>query len=54
MSKYPAVYWVAIGAAFAFLIVDIFSDSAIWNYVVIALVIVAMLTRPGGFWGTRS
>ena len=33
--RYSWVYWAAIAAAFALLIVDIFDDGAIWNYGVI-------------------
>ena len=45
------VYWVAIVAAFALLIVDILDDAAIWNYAVIACIVIAMAARPGGFFG---
>jgi hypothetical protein len=54
MARNSWVYWAAIVAAFAFLIVDIFDDSAIWNYAVVVLIIVAMLARPGGVWGRRA
>jgi hypothetical protein len=47
-GRYPWVYWTATVAAFAFLIVDIFDDSAVWNYVVIALIIVAVAVRRVG------
>ena len=50
----PWLYWAAIVGAFAFLIVDLFDDSAVWNYVVIVCIVVALLARPGGFWGRRS
>jgi hypothetical protein len=46
-------YWAACVAAFAFLIVDIFDDGAIWNYAVILFVIIAIATRPGGVRGSR-
>jgi len=46
--RYSWVYWAAIVAMFAFLIVDIFDDGAIWNYAVIACVIIAIVARPGG------
>jgi hypothetical protein len=39
---------------FAFLIVDIFDDGAIWNYAVIVCVIIAIAVRPGGVWGRRA
>lgn len=51
---YSRVYWAAIVAAFAFLIVDIFNDSAIWNYIVVVCIIVAIAARPGGFRGRRA
>jgi hypothetical protein len=31
-ERYSWVYWAATVAGFAFLIVDIFDDSALWNY----------------------
>ena len=51
MQGNSGVYWAAIVAAFALLVVDIFSDGAIWNVLVIACIVIAMLARPGGFWG---
>jgi hypothetical protein len=48
------VYWGAIAAAFALLIVDLFDDSAIWNYGVIVFVIIAIAVRPGGIRGPRA
>jgi hypothetical protein len=41
------VYWAATAAGFAFLIVDIFDDGAIWNYAVIVCIIIAIAVRPG-------
>jgi hypothetical protein len=38
--RYSWGYWAAIVAAFALLIVDIFDDSAIWNYGVVVFIIV--------------
>jgi asparagine N-glycosylation enzyme membrane subunit Stt3 len=52
--RYSWVYWAAIVAMFAFLIVDIFDDGAIWNYAVIVCVIIAIAVRPGGVWGRRA
>jgi hypothetical protein len=52
--RYSWVYWAAIAAMFAFLIVDIFDDAAIWNYAVIVLIIVAIAVRPGGVRGPRA
>ena len=52
-ERYSWVYWAAIVAAFAFLIVDIFDDSAIWNYAVVGCIIIAIAVRPGGVWGRR-
>lgn len=47
------VYWAAIVAAFALLIVDIVNDSAIWNYLVVVCIIIAIATRPGGLRGPQ-
>ena len=52
--RYSWVYWAAIVAMFAFLIVDIFDDGAIWNYAVIVSIIIAIAVRPGGIWGPRA
>jgi hypothetical protein len=52
--RYSWVYWAATVAAFALLIVDIFDDSAIWNYGVVVFIIIAIAVRPGGFWGPRG
>jgi hypothetical protein len=52
--RYSWVYWAAIVAAFALLIVDIFDDGAIWNYAVIVFVIIAIAVRPGGLRGPRA
>jgi len=52
-GRYSWLYWAACAGAFAFLIVDIFDDGAIWNYAVIACVIIAIVARPGGVWGSR-
>ena len=51
--RYSWVYWAAIAGAFALLIVDLFDDGAIWNYGVIACVIIAIAVRPGGVRGSR-
>jgi hypothetical protein len=52
--RYSWVYWAAAVAAFAFLIVDIFDDSAIWNYAVILAVVIGIAVRPGGIRGPRA
>ena len=52
--RYSWVYWAAIVGAFALLIVDLFDDGAIWNYGVIACVIIAVAVRPGGLRGPRA
>jgi hypothetical protein len=52
--RHSWVYWAAVAAAFALLIVDIFDDGAIWNYGVIVFVIIATLVRPGGIRGPRA
>jgi hypothetical protein len=52
--RYSWVYWAAIAAAFALLIVDIFDDGAIWNYAVIVFIVIAIAVRPGGVRGPRA
>lgn len=52
--RYSWVYWAAIAVAFAFLIVDLFDDSAIWNIIVVVCVIIAIAVRPGGIRGPRA
>jgi hypothetical protein len=52
--RYSWVYWAAIAAAFALLIVDVFDDGAIWNYGVVVLLIIAIAVRPGGLRGPRA
>ena len=51
--RYSWAYWVVILAAFALLVVDIFDDGALWNYLVIALIAIAIVIRPGGIRGPR-
>ena len=46
-------YWVAGIGALALLIVDIANDVAWTNYVTIALIVIAVLVRPGGIRGPR-
>ena len=50
-NRYSWVYWAAVTAAFALLIVDLFDDGAIWNIGVILFVIIAIAVRPGGVRG---
>jgi hypothetical protein len=45
------VYWAAIAAAFALLIVDLFDEGAIWNIGVVLCLIIAIAVRPGGIRG---
>ena len=52
--RYSWVYWAAVVAAFAFLVVDIVDDSAIWNIVVVVCLIIAIAVRPGGLRGPRA
>ena len=52
--RYSWIYWAAIVAAFAFLVVDIVDDSAIWNIVVVVCIIIAIAARPGGLRGPRA
>ena len=54
MPAYSWVYWAAIAAAFALLIVDLFDDGAIWNYGVVVCIIIAIVVRPGGVRGRRA
>jgi hypothetical protein len=51
--RYSWAYWVVTLAAFALLVVDIFDDGALWNYLVIALIVIAIAIRPGGVRGPR-
>jgi hypothetical protein len=48
------MYWAAVAGMFVFLIIDIVDDGAIWNYVTIAFVIIAIAVRPGGIRGPRA
>jgi hypothetical protein len=52
--RYSWVYWAATVGAFAFLVVDILDDSAIWNIVVVVFLIIAIAVRPGGLRGPRA
>ncbi len=52
--RYSWVYWAAIAAAFALLIVDLFDDGAIWNIGVVVFIIIAIAVRPGGVRGPRA
>jgi hypothetical protein len=52
--RYSWVYWAASAAALALLVVDVFDDSAIWNYGVVLFVIIAIAVRPGGARGPRA
>jgi hypothetical protein len=46
-------YWAAGIGALALLIVDIVDDMAWTNYGTIALIVIAVLIRPGGIRGHR-
>jgi hypothetical protein len=48
------VYWAACAVALALLIVDLFDDSAVWNFGVLVFLIIAILVRPGGVRGPRA
>jgi hypothetical protein len=52
--RYSWVYWAAIAAAFALLIVDLFDDGAIWNIGVVLFIVIAIAVRPGGVRGPRA
>ena len=54
MLAYSWVYWAAIAAAFALLIVDVIDDGALWNYGVIVCIVIAIAVRPGGVRGWRA
>jgi hypothetical protein len=53
-ARYSWVYWAAIAAAFALLIVDLFDDGAIWNIGVVVFIVIAIAVRPGGVRGPRA
>ena len=48
MAENPLIYWASTAGAFVFLIIDIFSDGAVWNILCVACIAVAVVTRPGG------
>ena len=52
--RYSWLYWAAIVIAFALLIVDIFSDSWIWNIAVIVVIVIAIAARPYGMRGPHA
>ena len=54
MLGYSWVYWAAIAAAFALLIVDVIDDGAIWNIGVVVCIVIAIAVRPGGVWRRRA
>jgi hypothetical protein len=53
-EPYSWVYWAATVAGLALLIVDIFDDSALWNYGVVVCIVIAIAVRPGGVRGRRA
>jgi hypothetical protein len=52
--RYSWWYWAAIAAAFAFLIVDLFDDSAIWNLGAVVFIVIAIALSPYGARGPRA
>jgi len=52
--RYSWVYCAASAAALALLIVDIFDDSALWNFGVVVFVVIGIAVRPGGLRGPRA
>jgi hypothetical protein len=52
--RYSWTYWAVTVAAFAFLIVDLFDDGAIWNIAVVVCIVIAIAVRPGGVRGPRA
>jgi hypothetical protein len=53
-ERYSWAYWAATVAMVVFLIIDIFDDGAVWNYIVIVCIVIAIVVRPGGAWGKRG
>jgi hypothetical protein len=51
--RYSWLYWAVIAAAGVLLVIDIFDDAAVWNYLVIALIAIAIVIQPGGIHGPR-
>ena len=51
--RYSWPYWLVILAASVLLVVDIFDDGALWNYLVIVLIAIAIVIQPGGIRGPR-
>ena len=52
--RYSWWYWAAIAVAFAFLVVDVFDDGAIWNLGAVVFIVIAIALRPGGLRGPRA
>jgi hypothetical protein len=52
--RYSWAYVVVIATAIILLVIDIIADLGDWaNYVVIALIVIAVVLRPGGIRGPR-
>jgi hypothetical protein len=53
-ARYSWAYMVVIATAIVLLVIDIIAGLGAWaNYVVIALIVIAVILRPGGFRGPR-
>jgi hypothetical protein len=53
-ARYSWAYIVVIATAIILLVIDIVADLGAWaNYVVIALIVIAVILRPGGVRGPR-
>jgi hypothetical protein len=53
-ARYSWAYVVVIAAAIILLVIDIIADLGGWaNLVVIALIVIAVVLRPGGLRGPR-
>jgi hypothetical protein len=53
-ARYSWAYIVVIATAIVLLVIDIVSGLGAWaNYAVIALIVIAVILRPGGVRGPR-
>jgi hypothetical protein len=53
-ARYSWPYVVVVAAAIVLLVIDLITGLGAWaNYAVIALILIAVVLRPGGFRGPR-
>jgi hypothetical protein len=53
-ARYSWAYIVVIATAIILLVIDLIAGLGAWaNYVVIALIVIAVLLRPGGIRGPK-